>query len=105
MGDVPPIEVVILDRKDLPSAGAGETPIFGLAPAVGNAIFAASGVRLHSLPMLPDGVLPPKTRKGSGASPVVPWGALRPPASRRVVGEGLAPPARWWPYRKRDNAA
>jgi isoquinoline 1-oxidoreductase len=58
MSDVPPIEVVILDRKDLPPSGAGETPIVGLAPAVGNAIFAASGVRLHSLPMLPDGVLP-----------------------------------------------
>ena len=41
--DVPPIEVVLLDRKDLPSAGAGETPIVGLAPAVGNAIFAATG--------------------------------------------------------------
>ncbi|MGH6719184.1 MAG: xanthine dehydrogenase family protein molybdopterin-binding subunit, partial [Alphaproteobacteria bacterium] len=25
--DVPPIEVVLLDRRDLPSAGAGETPI------------------------------------------------------------------------------
>ena len=32
--DVPPIEVVLLDRKDLPSAGAGETPIVGIAPAV-----------------------------------------------------------------------
>ena len=26
IGDVPPIEVVLLDRPDLPSAGAGETP-------------------------------------------------------------------------------
>ncbi|MBV8200271.1 MAG: xanthine dehydrogenase family protein molybdopterin-binding subunit [Acidobacteria bacterium] len=54
--DVPQIEVVILDRKDLPSAGAGETPIVGLAPAVGNAIFAATGVRLRGLPMAPYGV-------------------------------------------------
>lgn len=51
--DVPPIEIVLLDRKDLPSAGAGETPIVGLAPAIGNAIFAATGVRLRSLPLLP----------------------------------------------------
>jgi isoquinoline 1-oxidoreductase len=50
--DVPPIEIVLLDRKDLPSAGAGETPIVGLAPAVGNAIFAATGVRIRSLPLL-----------------------------------------------------
>jgi isoquinoline 1-oxidoreductase len=54
--DVPQIEVVILDRKDLPSAGAGETPIVGLAPAVGNAIFAATGVRLRGLPLAPYGV-------------------------------------------------
>ena len=29
--DVPKIEVILIDRKDLPSAGAGETPIVGLA--------------------------------------------------------------------------
>jgi isoquinoline 1-oxidoreductase len=57
--DTPQIEVILVDRKDLPSAGAGETPIMGLAPAVGNAIFAATGVRLRSLPMAPDGVPTP----------------------------------------------
>jgi hypothetical protein len=35
-----------MDRKDLPPAGAGETPIMGLAPAIGNAIFDASGQRI-----------------------------------------------------------
>jgi nicotinate dehydrogenase subunit B len=35
--DVPPIDVLLLDRKDLPSAGAGETPIVCVAPAVGSA--------------------------------------------------------------------
>ena len=54
--DVPAIEVVLLDRKDIPSAGAGETPIVGLAPAVGNAIFNATGTRLRSLPMVPNGL-------------------------------------------------
>ncbi len=54
--DVPEIEIVVLDRKDLPSAGAGETPIVGLAPAVGNAIFAATGVRLRGLPLVPNGI-------------------------------------------------
>src|SRR6266436_5626215 len=53
--DVPLIETVLVDRKDLPSAGAGETPIVGLAPAVGNAIFEAVGIRLRSLPMAPNG--------------------------------------------------
>jgi isoquinoline 1-oxidoreductase len=54
--DVPQIEVELLDRKDLPPAGAGETPIVGLAPAVGNAIFNATGIRLRSLPLVPDGL-------------------------------------------------
>lgn len=56
--DLPPIEVVLLNRPDLPSAGAGETPIVALAPAIANAIFAASGVRLRSLPLVPDGRVP-----------------------------------------------
>ena len=54
--DAPPIEIVLVDRKDSPSAGAGETPIVGIAPAIGNAIFDATGVRLRSLPMAPDGL-------------------------------------------------
>jgi isoquinoline 1-oxidoreductase len=45
------METVLLDRKDLPSAGAGETPIVALAPSVGNAIFDATGVRLRALPL------------------------------------------------------
>lgn len=52
--DIPVLETVLLDRKDLPSAGAGETPIVGLAPAVSNAIFSATGIRLRSLPMIPE---------------------------------------------------
>jgi isoquinoline 1-oxidoreductase len=51
--DMPEIEMALIDRKDLPSAGAGETGIVGLAPAVGNAIFAATGTRLRDLPMVP----------------------------------------------------
>jgi isoquinoline 1-oxidoreductase len=54
--DMPLIEVIILDRRDIPSAGAGETPIVGLAPAVANAIFNATGVRLRSLPLAPRGI-------------------------------------------------
>ena len=54
--DLPLIEIVVLDRKDIPSAGAGETPIVGLAPAVASAIFNATGVRLRSLPLAPRGL-------------------------------------------------
>jgi isoquinoline 1-oxidoreductase len=56
--DTPQVEVILIDRKDLPSAGAGETGIVGLAPAVGNAIFAASGVRLRNMPMAPHEAIP-----------------------------------------------
>ena len=54
--DVPALETVLLDRKDLPSAGAGECPMIGLAPAIANAIFDASGFRVRSLPLVPRGL-------------------------------------------------
>jgi nicotinate dehydrogenase subunit B len=55
--DTPPaIEAVLVDRKDLPSAGAGESTMIALAPAIGNAIFQATGTRLRSLPMAPHGL-------------------------------------------------
>jgi nicotinate dehydrogenase subunit B len=55
--DMPAIESVLVDRKDLTSAGAGECPIIGIAPAVGNAIFDATGQRVRSLPMAPQGLV------------------------------------------------
>ena len=54
--DVHLVETVLLDRNDLPSAGAGECPLVGLAPAIANAIFDAAGVRLRSLPLIPEGL-------------------------------------------------
>ncbi len=54
--DMPRLETVLVDRRDLPSAGAGETPIVTIAPAVANAIFAAVGKRLTSMPLAPDGL-------------------------------------------------
>jgi nicotinate dehydrogenase subunit B len=55
-GDMPAIETVLIDRKDVTPAGAGETPMVALAPAVGNALFQATGIRLRSLPLLPNGI-------------------------------------------------
>lgn len=49
--DVPPLDIILVDRKDLPPAGAGETPIIAVAPAIANAVFDASGVRVRSLPV------------------------------------------------------
>ena len=56
--DMPKIEIVLIDRKDLPSAGAGEAAIIGVAPAIRNAIRDATGKALNTLPMLPNGLLP-----------------------------------------------
>lgn len=49
--DVPELDVVVLNRKEFDSVGAGETPIIGIAPAVANAIHNACGQRLRSLPL------------------------------------------------------
>lgn len=51
--DVPPVDALLIDRKDQPSVGAGEAPILGIAPAIANAIFALTKIPLHSLPMAP----------------------------------------------------
>ena len=51
--DVPAMDSLLLDRKDQPPVGAGEAPIVGLAPAISNAVFDVSGIRLRSLPMAP----------------------------------------------------
>jgi CO/xanthine dehydrogenase Mo-binding subunit len=55
--EVPEIDVILLDRPDEPAWGAGEPTIVPVAAAVGNAVFAATGVRMRTLPMTPDRVL------------------------------------------------
>jgi nicotinate dehydrogenase subunit B len=52
--DVPEIDAILLDRKDIASAGAGETPIMAIAPSIGNAFFDATQVRLTDLPLRPE---------------------------------------------------
>jgi isoquinoline 1-oxidoreductase len=54
--DTPSLEVVMINRTDIPSAGAGETPILGIAPAVRNAIANATGKKLYTLPLVPEGL-------------------------------------------------
>jgi isoquinoline 1-oxidoreductase len=49
--DVPDIETVLVNRADLPSVGAGETPIIGIAPAIANALFHAAQARIRSMPI------------------------------------------------------
>lgn len=49
--DVPEIEIHLLNRPDLPSVGGGETPIIGIAPAIANAVFHATGRRIRRMPI------------------------------------------------------
>ncbi len=49
--DVPKVDVHLVENHDIPAAGGGETPIIAVAPAIGNAVFAATGIRLRSMPM------------------------------------------------------
>lgn len=55
-GDCPKIDIVMLNRLDIPSAGAGETPIMAIAPAIRNAIDHATGKKLYTLPLVPNGL-------------------------------------------------
>jgi nicotinate dehydrogenase subunit B len=51
--DAPTVNVIAIDRPDLPATGSGEPSCNPIAPAIGNAVFDAVGVRLRSLPMTP----------------------------------------------------
>ena len=64
--DVPEVEVVLCDRPDLPSAGAGEAPMIAVAPAIANALADATGRRLRDLPLAPGHRLPVPTLLGDG---------------------------------------
>jgi CO/xanthine dehydrogenase Mo-binding subunit len=51
------VEVVLLDRPDQPSLGAGEASIGPTAAAIGNALAAAIGVRVRTLPLTPENIV------------------------------------------------
>jgi nicotinate dehydrogenase subunit B len=49
--DAPTIEVVLIDRPDQPIVGPGEASLGPTAAALANAVFAASGARVRSIPL------------------------------------------------------
>lgn len=62
MSEVPEIEVHLITDNDK-MGGVGEPGLPSVIPAVANAVFAAAGIRMRSLPMSPD-----KVRKALGRS-------------------------------------
>jgi CO/xanthine dehydrogenase Mo-binding subunit len=55
--EVPPIEIILIDRPREPAWGAGEPTIGTIGAAIANAVFAATGKRIRVLPMTPERVL------------------------------------------------
>jgi CO/xanthine dehydrogenase Mo-binding subunit len=53
---MPSIEVVLMNPKEVPATGAGETAITVVPAAIGNAIFDATGVRVREVPFTADRV-------------------------------------------------
>ncbi len=50
LADTPPMDIVVLESGDKPG-GAGEETVGPLAPALANALFAATGKRVLELPL------------------------------------------------------
>jgi CO/xanthine dehydrogenase Mo-binding subunit len=55
--EAPELEIVLINRLDEPSLGAGEPATVTVAAAVANAIYAATRARLRRVPFTPERVL------------------------------------------------
>ncbi len=59
---MPPIDVIFVDEKDehvnpVGAKGIAELALVGVAPAVANAVYHATGKRVRDLPITPDKLL------------------------------------------------
>ena len=52
------VDIVLINRAELPPAGAGESSIRPVAAALANAVFDATGVRLRRAPLTPERLKP-----------------------------------------------
>lgn len=55
--DVPDVQIHLINRPEMPAAGAAETPIIVVPAAIANAIFDATGVRFREIPFTPERIL------------------------------------------------
>ncbi|MCT7654531.1 molybdopterin-dependent oxidoreductase [Oceanimonas sp. NS1] len=56
MNDLPEMDIEFIESDEFP-VGLGEPGVIGVAPAIGNAVYQAVGIRLRELPMLANHVL------------------------------------------------
>lgn len=89
--ELPEIEVLIVDRPDLLSGGAGETPMIAVAPAVANAVFSASGTHRRHLPSTRPRHRAASVRQFTLKSPVTSAGTSRDfrPCADQIVGRSF----------------
>jgi xanthine dehydrogenase YagR molybdenum-binding subunit len=62
--DIHQLEAIFVEETDphvnpLGVKGLGEITMVGVAPAIANAVFHATGIRVRTLPITPDRLLPP----------------------------------------------
>ena len=55
--ELPRIDISLINRADVPATGAGETAITIVPPAIGNAVFDATGIRLREVPFTAERML------------------------------------------------
>jgi isoquinoline 1-oxidoreductase beta subunit len=68
ISDVPEFDIAFVESTEAP-VGLGEPPTTVIAPAIGNAIFAATGLRLRHLPIRPRDVLNEKAKASAVTAP------------------------------------
>jgi CO/xanthine dehydrogenase Mo-binding subunit len=61
--DVPEIDIVLINRPEMPALGGGEPSSAPIAAAIANAVFDAVGVRLREVPFTPKRVLAEMQKK------------------------------------------
>jgi nicotinate dehydrogenase subunit B len=54
---VPKVDVVLINRPEMPALGSGEPSIVPVSAAIANAVFDAAGVRLREIPITPQRIL------------------------------------------------
>ena len=71
--DLPKLDVAFVETYDpagpYGAKGIGESPLIPVAPAIANAVFHATGVRMTGLPLTPERVLAKLREAGQGATP------------------------------------
>jgi nicotinate dehydrogenase subunit B len=65
--EIPEVDVVLVNRKDMEPLGGGEPSIVPVPAAVANAVFDAIGVRLRQVPLTPERILQAMNSQASAA--------------------------------------